>query len=161
VTQSRSDLMRLTTDSFAFLEEIDGCERELIEPNQLLTIVAYKFADIAVELQFDWRDLDVACLMSRPSEGRLPGGHYLIHDGQRVRYRLGDLTPEVLNRFRQLPRPPKRRPPPEQWAAWQSDRMAESIRIYAGILRENIAELRSEAAARFQAAGQNRPSSSR
>src|SRR5882757_1268176 len=130
MTQSSSELLRLTMVSFEFLQRVDDCELEVIEVSELLTKVAYKFGDIAVQLSFDWRDLDVTCFVARLSDGRMPEG-YLIHDGRRVRYRLGDLTPEVLRRFKQLPRPSKRRESLTEWASWQFDRMADAIRIYA------------------------------
>jgi hypothetical protein len=145
---TRADLLQLTMEEFAFLPETGECELEVIEPNTLLTTVAYKFRTIAVELQFDWRDLDVTCCISMPSKGRLPEG-YLLHDGKRIRFRLGDLTPDVLAKFRQLPRPPKRRPPLDEWAEQQSERMIDYIRIYAEIIRSNFADLRSKAEAGF------------
>ncbi len=79
---TRTELLRLAMEEFAFLGETDGCELEVIEPHTLLTTVAYKFATVAVELRFDWRDLDVACYFSMLSEGRLPEG-YLLQDGKR------------------------------------------------------------------------------
>ena len=145
---TREELLRLTTEEFAFFLEMGECELEIVEPNTLLTLVAYKFTTIAVELQFDWRDLDVTCCVSKPTDGRLPEG-YLLREGVRIRFRLGDLTTDVLAKFRQLPQPPKRRPPLDEWADRQSARMADYIRIYAGILKSDFAELRSKAEAGF------------
>jgi hypothetical protein len=151
MTRRREELIGLAREAFSFLGKIEGCVLLVLEPNTLLTTVAYVFPDVAVEFQFDWRDLDVACLISRPATGRLPPG-YLLHNGRRVRFRLGDLTPAVITRFRELPPPPRRRGSLDEWAAWQTDRMADGIGIYADILRTDFANIRADADARFRAA---------
>jgi hypothetical protein len=84
--------------AFGFLSEKDGCATEIIEPNTLLTVVAFKFREVALELSFDWRDLAVDAYVSRPVDGKLPPG-YLLHEGKRVRFRLGDLAPELVARL--------------------------------------------------------------
>jgi hypothetical protein len=145
---TRANLLRTAIDEFAFMREEGECAVEVVEPNTLLTTVAYIFSTIAVELRFDWRDLDVMCCLSMPSRGGLPAG-YLVHEGKRIRFRLDDLTPEVRAKFGQLGLPPKRRPPLEQWTERQSNRMVAAIRIYAEILRSDFANLRFKAEASF------------
>jgi hypothetical protein len=147
---SRGDILRLTSEKFAFLLEMGECELEISEPSTLLTVVAYKFTSIAVEIGFDWRDIDAACYISKPSAGRLPGG-YLLLDGKRVRFHLQGLAPEVLTRFTQLPRSPRLRRELDKWATRQSDRMIIAVGIYADVLEANFAEIRSKAEAGFQA----------
>jgi hypothetical protein len=150
VVLSREEFLRLTFDEFAFLQRTEECDVKTIERGTLLTWVAYMFPTVGVELHFDWRDLDVACYIAKPSRGGPPEG-YLLAAGRRIRLRLSDLTPSVFARFGQLPRPPKRRPGLDRWAAQQGDLMVDSVRIYADILREQFTDLRAKAEAVFYA----------
>lgn len=152
MAQDHAELVRMATQAFAFLGEEYGCEVEVTEPHPLLTKVAYKLDAVAVELSFDWHDLEVSCFLTKLSGGRLPNG-FLVDGDRRVRYRLGDLNPDVYNRFGQLPRAKwLRNPPIEQWAIWASERMPEYVRIYAEILRDDFTSLRAKAEAGFASA---------
>lgn len=54
------------------------------------TTVSSLSSDIAIELELDWRELDVFVLVTALSDGRLPGGYY-VSEGKKCRIHLEDV----------------------------------------------------------------------
>jgi hypothetical protein len=88
---NRSDVTALLRSSLTFLEERPGGRVE-VEESGLLTVIAYVFDELVIEVSVDWRDLVATYFVARSVNGQRPPG-YLVHDGVRMRYRLSELLP--------------------------------------------------------------------
>lgn len=64
-----------------------GFSRPEADREKWSTTVSSLSSDIAIELELDWRELDVFVLVTALSDGKLPGGYY-VSEGRRCRIHL-------------------------------------------------------------------------
>jgi hypothetical protein len=71
---------------FAFLLPL-GFSEPIVERNSWGTSVDWLQGSIALELELDFRELEVSCLVVRLKNGKLPDGYY-VAEGRRCRMHL-------------------------------------------------------------------------
>lgn len=64
-----------------------GFSRPLVKRDKWSTTISSLSTEIAIELELDWRDLDVFVLVTGLSDGQLPGGYY-VSNGKKCRIHL-------------------------------------------------------------------------
>jgi hypothetical protein len=130
------DLETLVLDAFAFLEEEWGFNHPVLTHERWSTTIAYLSKEIGIEIELDWRDLDVFILVTRLDQGKLPKGYY-VSDGQTRRIHLEhvlqkyfNVSPSAIKEFPQFDR--KKRQQRNRQA------MEERVAAYQQLLRNYI-----------------------
>lgn len=80
-------------EGLAVLKEY-GFLRPTVKKDKWSTTISSLSSDIAVEVELDWRDLDVFVLVTALSDGKLPGGYY-VFNGKRCRIHLEDVLKDI------------------------------------------------------------------
>lgn len=70
--------------------DVHGFSRPIAKRKKWSTTVSSLSSDIAIELELDWRELDVFVLVTALSDGKLPGGYY-VSEGRKCRIHLEDV----------------------------------------------------------------------
>jgi len=55
-----------------------------------MTTIAWLHSNVAIELELDWRELSISCLIVRLEDGKMPDGYYMSN-GKPCRYYLQKL----------------------------------------------------------------------
>lgn len=67
--------------------DVHGFSRPKANREKWSTTVSSLSSDIAIEIELDWRELDVFVLVTALSDGKLPGGYY-VSEGKKCRIHL-------------------------------------------------------------------------
>lgn len=86
----------LTLDKFSFLQDEFGFGKPVLNKDTWNTTVSYLSKEISIEIELDWRDLDVFILITRLDNGKLPKGYYLFN-GKTCRLHLEEVLQKKLN----------------------------------------------------------------
>jgi hypothetical protein len=79
----------------AFLQENHGFMSPIVNRKRWCTTISYPADEIAIEIELDWRDLDVFVLVTKLENGRLPSGYY-VSNGKKCRIHFERVLREVL-----------------------------------------------------------------
>ncbi len=85
----------LVMKKLAFLQENYGFMSPIVNRGKWGTTISYLTSDIAIEVELDWRDLDVFVLVTKLENGKLPSGYYISNE-KRCRMHLEKVLQEVL-----------------------------------------------------------------
>lgn len=85
--QIKSEVELFVRDKFYFLENELKLSKPLINNDGWKTKFDYLGEELAIEVEVDWRDLDIFVLIVRLDNGKLPGGYY-ISGGKKVRVHI-------------------------------------------------------------------------
>ena len=67
----------LVMEKLAFLQERYGFMSPIVNQDRWCTTISYLAADISIEIELDWRDLNMFVLVTNLENGRLPSGYYV------------------------------------------------------------------------------------
>ncbi len=83
-------------NSFAFLHNKHGFKKPIINRDTWSATVSYLSNQIGIEIELDWRDLDMFVLITKLDKGKLPKGYYMWK-GKRCRINIEKVLQEKLN----------------------------------------------------------------
>ena len=87
MTDKMKRLEKEAVTKLAFLSDAHGFSRLLTKRDKWTTTISALSTDIAVEIELDWRELDVFVLITALADGELPGGYY-VSSGKKCRIHL-------------------------------------------------------------------------
>ena len=90
------EIESLVLDKFLFLQDKFGLEKPILNSDTWNTKVSYLSKEIGIEIELDWRDLDVFILITKLDEGKLPKGYY-VSNGKTCRIHLEEVLQKKLN----------------------------------------------------------------
>jgi hypothetical protein len=73
------EIESLALDKFSFLQDEFGLKKPILNRDRWNTTVSYLSKEIGIEIELDWRDLDVFILITKLDAGRLPNGYYMFN----------------------------------------------------------------------------------
>jgi hypothetical protein len=86
----------LVLEKFSFLQDEFGMGKAILNRDTWNTTVSYLAKEIGIEIELDWRDLDVFILITRLDNGKLPKGYYVVN-GKTCRVHLEEVLKNNLN----------------------------------------------------------------
>lgn len=89
------EIESLVLSTFAFLKNDFGFGKPILNRGKWNTTVSYLAKEIGVEIEIDWRELEVFILITNLYEGKLPGGYYM-HRGRLCRIHLEEILQNKL-----------------------------------------------------------------
>ena len=89
------ELEYLIFKKFSFLQEKFGFKIPVLNRNKWNTTVSYLSEEIGIEIELDWRDLDVFILITNLEDGNLPKGYYMSQ-GKKRRIHIEDVLQNIL-----------------------------------------------------------------
>ncbi len=90
------EIESLVLDNFSFLQDKFGLTKPIFNRDRWNTTVSYLSKEIGIEIELDWRDLDMSILITKLDEGKLPKGYY-VSDGKTCRVHLEEVLQNNLN----------------------------------------------------------------
>lgn len=90
------EIESLVLDKFSFLQDKFGLAKPIFNRDKWNTTVSYLSKEIGIEIELDWRDLDMFILITKLDEGKLPKGYY-VSDGKSCRVHLEKVLKNNLN----------------------------------------------------------------
>jgi hypothetical protein len=90
------EIESLVLDKFSFLQDEFGLDKPILNRDTWNTTVSYLSKEIGIEIELDWRDLDVFVLITKLDGGRLPKGYY-VFNGETCRVHLEEVLQKNLN----------------------------------------------------------------
>lgn len=95
-TESTTRIEGIAKEKLTFLQDEYGFGPPYITHEDWSTTMSFLAKEIAVELEIDWRELDMFVLVTSLDDGRLPSGYYVSDDGRKCRFHLEDLLQKKL-----------------------------------------------------------------
>jgi len=95
IMEKTEQIETLVVKKLAFLQEKHGFMSPIVNRERWCTTISYLADEIAIEIELDWRDLDVFVLITKLENGRLPSGYY-VSNGKKCRIHLEKVLREVL-----------------------------------------------------------------
>jgi hypothetical protein len=90
------EIESLVLEKFSFLQDEFGLEKPILNSGTWNTTVSYLSKEIGIEIELDWRDLDVFILITKLDEGKLPKGYY-VFNGKTCRVHFEEVLQNSLN----------------------------------------------------------------
>jgi len=90
------EIESLVLDKFSFLQDDFGLNKPILNRDTWNTTVSYLSKEIGIEIELDWRDLDVFILITKLDGGKLPKGYY-VFNGKTCRVHLEEVLQKNLN----------------------------------------------------------------
>lgn len=90
------EIESLVLDKFSFLQNEFGLDKPLLKRHTWNTTISYLSNEIGIEIEIDWRDLDVFILITKLDAGKLPKGYY-VNNGKTCRVHLEVVLQNILN----------------------------------------------------------------
>ena len=90
------EIESLVLDKFSFLQDKLGLDKPILNRDTWNTTVSYLSKEISIEIELDWRDLDVFILITKLDKGKLPKGYY-VSNGKTCRVHLEEVLQNNLN----------------------------------------------------------------
>jgi len=90
------EIESLVLDKFAFLQDGFGLGTPILKRDTCNTTISYLSSEIGIEIELDWRDLDVFILITKLDEGKLPKGYY-VYNGKVCRVHLEEVLKNKFN----------------------------------------------------------------
>jgi len=89
----KSQIRNYALVKFAFLERELNMSKPIIKNRPWNTDIYYLASNIGLQIELDWRDLDVFILVVRLDNGSIPGGYYVLN-GKTVRVHIEKILKE-------------------------------------------------------------------
>jgi hypothetical protein len=86
----------LVLERFSFLHVEKEYKKPQLIHNTTNTTVSYLSKEIGIEIELDWRDLNVFVLITKLEKGELPKGYYVSH-GKKCRLHIEEILKNKLN----------------------------------------------------------------
>lgn len=90
------EIESVVLNNFSFLQDEFGLGNPILNRDTWNTTVSYLSKEIGIEIELDWRDLDVFILITKLDEGKLPKGYY-VSNGKVCRVHLEEVLQNKLN----------------------------------------------------------------
>ena len=90
----QEEIVEFARQAFVFLVEDHGFKPPTVTDDRATTQIDFLSDDIAVEVEFDWRDFDAFVFLVRLEGGQLPSGYYVSAAGRKCRKYLQEVFDE-------------------------------------------------------------------
>lgn len=88
----KQEMKRFVTDQLSVIKDY-GFKGPIVTDDNLITTIDWLDDGIALEVELDWRDLDIFVLLVRLEDGKLPKGYY-VSNGKPCRFHLQKVIKE-------------------------------------------------------------------
>jgi hypothetical protein len=92
----KNEIETFVLDKFTFLQSEFGFSDPIWRRDVWITTISYLSKEIGIEIELDWRDLDVFILITKLDKGKLPRGYYVVN-GRVCRLHLEEVLQNSLN----------------------------------------------------------------
>lgn len=96
-------IIQTALENFSFLKDARGFANPIVKTDTLVSKVTYLRNDIGIEIELDFRDLDVFTLIVKVSNGELIKGYYVSNVGERIRIHLEEvISPKKIEKQQKI-----------------------------------------------------------